>query len=300
MMVEKILNYINESGHSQAKTAQELGVSAPMLNQYLKGKYPNPEAIEDKAYEFFALKEKTAGRISKIEFVETSIASEVYKIISYCHINRCIGAIIGDAGIGKTKTSEKYAKEYSEVIIITATAACNSLKIIYKMIAKRLRLNENRNLFDLQGDIRARLDGSNKLLIIDEAQHLSTNSIDGIRCFNDQESDSDLEPVGIVLIGNHELRHKMSGKNELAQLFNRIQMQRCLYTNDVRLDDIKLLFPGLTEKSMSPELKFLHGIAQSKYGIRGAVKIFCNAANNKDNTLPGLQTMAKYMGLAAH
>lgn len=296
---DRINAYIAESGKSQTKVAQEIGVGTAMFNQYLKGKYPNPDAVESKATEFFNVQEKVAMVTKSPDYVETSISKDVYSIISYCHINRCIGAVIGDAGIGKTKAARKYTEDFSEAICITASKACKSLKDLYKMIARKLRLNENRNIFDLQIDIRSRLDGSNKVLIIDEAQHLSITAIDGIRYFNDEDNDSRLEPIGIVLIGNHELRSKMLGRNEasLAQLFNRIQMQRLMYTSNVLAEDIKMLFPVFVEKSMEKEIKFLHGIAQSRWGVRGAVKVFVNASNNADISLRGLTDMAKFMGI---
>ena len=296
---DRILQYIKESGKSQSKVAQQIGVSAPMLNQYLSGKYPNPEAVEVKAEEFFRLEEKGTGLIKAPGYVETSISQEVYMTIEYCHISRCIGVIVGDAGIGKTKGAIKYAQDYSEAIYITASKACKSLKDMYRMIARKLRINENRNLFDMQTDIRARLDGSNKVIIIDEAQHLSLPAIDGIRYFNDEDNENGMQPVGIVLIGNHELRNKMMGKHEqsLAQLYNRVQIQRVLFTSNVDEEDIKKLFPVYEEKSNSEEIKFLHSVSQSRWGIRGAMKLFVNASNNENITIKGLRAMAKYMGI---
>ncbi len=295
----KIMQYIKESGKSQTAVSKELGVSTAMLSTYLSGTYAgNPETLEGKAEEFFSLREKALVAAKAPEYVDTSISKQVYDTISYCHINRCIGTIVGDAGIGKTKGAKKYASDYSEVIYITASKACKSLKDMYRMLARKLRISENRNLFDMQIDIRSKLDGSNKVIIIDEAQHLSLTSIDGIRYFND-EDESGLQPVGIVLIGNHELRTKMMGKyeNSLAQLFNRVQMQRLIFTSNVQDEDIKKLFPVYVEKGMDKEIKFLHEIAQSRWGVRGAVKVFVNASNNEDISIKGLETMAKFMGI---
>lgn len=294
----KLEEYLKETGKSQTGVAREIGISGAALSQYLSGKYPTPGSIEPKIEEFFNLKEKAANMTKAPDYVDTSISTETYNTIAYCHINRCIGTVIGDAGIGKTKGALKYAGDYSEAIYITATKACKSLKDMYRMIARRLRLNENRNIFDLQYDIRARLDGSNKILIIDEAQHLSLTAIDGIRSFND-ENETSLPPVGIVLIGNHELRTKMMGRYEqtLAQLFNRIQIQRQMFTSQVLVEDIKKLFPVYVEKSADKEIKFLHSIAVSRWGVRGAVKVFLNSSNNGDISLNGLVAMAKYMGI---
>lgn len=295
----KLEEYLKESGKSQTILAKEIGISGAALSQYLGGKYPTPGSIEPKIEEFFILKGKAAAMAKAPEYTDTSISTEVYNTIAYCHVNRCIGIVIGDAGIGKTKGARKYAEDYSEAIYITATKACKNLKDMYRMVARKLRLNENRNLSDLECDIRAKLDGSNKILIIDESQHLSLTAIDGIRSFNDENGESGLPPVGLVLIGNHELKTKMMGRYEqsLAQLFNRIQIQRQMFTSQVLLEDIKKLFPVLTEKGADKEIKFLHGIATSRWGVRGAVKVFLNSSNNGDISLHGLTAMAKYMGI---
>lgn len=291
---------------SQASVAKELGISTSALSQYLKGTYPGSiETIENKARELFEILEKASTIVKSPKYVDTSISHEVYGVISYCHVNKCIGFAIGDAGIGKTKAALKYASDKSETIYITATKACKSLKDIYRMIARKLKISENRNMLDLQFDIRAKLDGSNKIIIIDEAQHLTLSAIDGIRYFNDTiESDDDEmekpQPVGIVFIGNHEINSKMLGRHEQSydQVFSRIQMKRFLFTSNVLIEDIKMLFPILVEKKMEKEIKLLHGIAQSRWGVRGAVKIFQNAYNNSDITYNGLLKMTKMTGIS--
>ena len=42
---------------------------------------------------------------------------------------------------------------------------------------------------------------------------------------------------------------------------------------------------------------FLHGISQSKWGIRGAVNVYNNAVNNEDISYDGLYAMARTMGI---
>ncbi|ACV64883.1 Putative ATPase, transposase-like protein [Desulfofarcimen acetoxidans DSM 771] len=300
---ERLEEHLRSTGKSQNALAKEIGISSAALSQYLAGKYQaqGNSNIEPKIEEFFSLTEKAAAFTTAPDYVATSISTDVYNVIDYCHVSRCMGTIIGDAGIGKTKGAEKYASDYSEAIYITATKACKSQKNIYRMIARKLRLNENRNVFDLYYDIRSKLDGSNKILIIDEAQHLSVAAIDDIRFFNDKSDESDLPSVGIVLIGNHELRTKMMGRYEqtLAQLFNRIQIQRLMFTTQVLVEDIKKLFPVYADKGINTEkeIRFLHGIATSRWGVRGAVKVFLNSSNNGDISPSGLTTMAKYMGI---
>lgn len=296
---EKIQQYIQNSGKSQAKVAKELGVSTAMLSTYLGGTYNgNPETIENKAQELFAVIEQASTVVKAPSYVGTSISEEVYRTIGYCHVSKCMGLIIGHAGVGKTKGAVKYSNDYSEAIFITATKACKSQKTIYKLIARKLRINENLNISDLEMAIREKLDGSNKILIIDEAQHLPVTVIDGIRCLNDENAESDLPPVGIVLMGNFDLWYKMNGKFEMQydQVRNRFRMKRFFATTDVKMEDIEKLFPAF-DKTQNKELELLHGIAQSRWAVRGAMTVYVNASNNSDTTLKGLQAIAKYLGI---
>ena len=143
---ERLEGYLKDSGKSQTILAKEIGISGSALSQYLGGKYPTPGSIEPKIEEFFSLKEMSVTVTKAPGYVDTSISTEVYNTIAYCHVNRCIGTIIGDAGIGKTKGALKYAEDHGAAIYITANKACKSLKDMHRMMARKLRLNENRNI----------------------------------------------------------------------------------------------------------------------------------------------------------
>ena len=105
--------------------------------------------------------------------------------------------------------------------------------------------------------------------------------------------------VGIALIGNTEVYTRMVGKQEarFAQLFSRIRMNRYYSTRKVTEQDVAKLFPKLAEEGRKKELTFLHGISQSKWGIRGAVNVYNNAVNNEDISYDGLYAMARTMGI---
>ena len=82
-----------------------------------------------------------------------------------------------------------------------------------------------------------------------------------------------------------------------AQLFSRIRMNRYYSTRKVTEQDVAKLFPKLAEEGRKKELNFLHGISQSKWGIRGAVNVYNNAVNNEDISYDGLYAMARTMGI---
>lgn len=68
-------------------------------------------------------------------------------------------------------------------------------------------------------------------------------------------------------------------------------------TRKVTDEDVAKLFPKLAEDGRKKELNFLHGISQSKWGIRGAVNVYNNAVNNENISYDGLYAMARTMGI---
>lgn len=306
---KRLEEYLSTSGISQAKLAPRVGVSQTALSQYRNSKYDKGDIseIERKLEEFFRTEETAAASAAKAapyrptpDYIPTSISEDVYRAIQYCQIERGMVILHGDAGIGKTKGAERFIRENpTSAVYIQATPSSGTLANILKLLARALRIPETRNKLDLQLAIRDKLEGTNKVIIIDEAQHLRLNALEEIRTISDPNSLTGQRGTGICLIGNTEVYSRMVGKQEaqFAQLFSRIRMNRYYSTHRVTMDDVKALFPKLAEDGSKRELDFLHGISQSKWGIRGAVNVYNNAINNEDVSYEGLYSMARNMGI---
>ncbi len=300
--------YMEKEKLSQAKVAPMIGISATALSQWRNFKYErgNVEEVESKIEEFLRLeREKELAEIEKRNnqyrtlqgYIPTSISEDVYKLIQFCHFEKGMVVAHGDAGIGKTKGAEKYFKENpSSTIYIQATPSSGTLANILKLLARALKINERLNKLDLILSIREKLEGSNKVIIIDEAQHLKLGALEEIRTLSDPNDITGTLGTGIVLIGNTEVYSKMLGKQEarFAQIFSRIRLNKYYSTTKVLEDDIKLMFPKLEDKEV---IKFLLGISRSKWGIRGAVNVYNNAVSSDDISLNGLTNMAVSMGI---
>ncbi len=291
-MIKRLEEQIKESGESQSSISKKIGISPAALSQLLNGKYPNPQTLESKISDFLDMTEQVERIAKRPDFVMTSLSKKVLDVISYCHIQKDLGLVYGDAGIGKTEAIKEYEREHSGVIVLRVSKAFSREKSLLKMIARKLKVAENNKIEDMYMDCVERLRGTDKVLILDEAQHLPHSTIELIRDIYDDAG------IGVVFIGNHEVYRKMHGKGEaaFAQIFSRIAMRKCILTSHVQMEDIKMLFPALDGEV---ELKFLLGIAQTKWGIRGSVNLFLNASNNNDITYKGLVGMAKYMGVGA-
>ncbi len=84
--------------------------------------------------------------------------------------------------------------------------------------------------------MRRRLEGTQGLVIIDEADHLGAEVLEELRLL--QES----ARIGLVLMGNHRVYSNMTGGNrtvEFARLFSRIAKRTAI--NKTKIDDVKAI-----------------------------------------------------------
>lgn len=300
---KRLAQYISEKGISQSKMALLIGMSETQLSQYRNSKYGGDIAeTERKLEEFFRTTEAAEKSVTyQVEdYVPTSISEDVYRAIQYCQLERGMVILHGDAGIGKTKGAEKFMRENpTNAIYLRATPSSGTLGNIMKLLARSLKVPETRNKLELMLSIRDRLEGTNKIIIIDEAQHLKLAALEELRALSDPNSATGSKGTGICLIGNTEIYNRMVGKQEaqFAQLFSRIKMNRYYSTQKVKKEDIYALFPRLAQKGQRKELEFLHGISQSKWGVRGAVNVYTNSLNSEDTSYSGLYNMARNMGI---
>lgn len=298
--------FLTKESLSQAKLSKMIGISSTALSQWRNNKYSqgNIEDLEAKIEEYLKLQESLEDAKRKTKeyssgYTPISTSEDVYKMIQFCHFEKGMVIVHGDAGIGKTKAAEKYYKENpNSTIYIQATPSTGTLTSILKLLARALKLNEKQNKLDLVLDIRAKLENTSKVIIIDEAQHLKLQALEEIRNLSDPNFLQSQDGTGIVLIGNSEVYDRMNGKQEprFAQLFSRIRMHKHYSTGNIKKDDITLLFPNLEDDK---EIEFMHGISLSKWGIRGAVNVYNNAVNNSDISYKGLFNMALNMGIGA-
>jgi DNA transposition AAA+ family ATPase len=305
---ERLEAYMKESGLSQAKIAPLIGVSMTALSQYRNGIYKGDvKAVESKIEEYMETVEEQQAQEEKAQpykavedYIPTSVSEDIYRMIRYAQVNGGIAIAHGDAGIGKTKAAQKYVRENpTQAIYLEMSPVAGTLGNMLRLLARTLKLPESRNKMELMLSIREKLEGTNKVIIIDEAQHLKLSALEQIRTLADPNSITGTKGVGIVLIGNTEVYSKMKGKQEaqFAQLFSRIKMSRYYSTSNVTDDDVEKLFPVLKKQGMKKELGFLKGICKSKWGIRGATNVYDNSINNDDVSVKGLYAMARTLGI---
>ena len=285
--------YKEKTGKTQSQIAKELGVSDGQLSSFLSGTYKAPHTIIPKVEQLLQINVQKEVTPREPGFRRTTVSGIVMDLIAYCHIQGKIGVVYGDAGVGKTMGIREYARTHPDsAVVITISPCFATMTGVNELLAEELRIREKVSR-KIQTEAIKKLRGSNRVLIIDEAQHLTVRVINHLRCIADESG------VGMAFIGNEEIYLKMrgSGQAAYAQLFSRIADNKHVLTSHITREDIALIF---AESGIAADaVDILFRIARTNYGLRGAVNVFVNtAAVFGQVSAAQIARMAKEMNIA--
>lgn len=263
--------YREQTGKTQTAIAKELDISSGALSSFLAGNYKAPHTIIPRVLELMALNEKKQVAPKEPEYVETTVSRTVTNAIKYAHIQGKIAVVYGDAGIGKTMAFREYLRRNALAIGITINPTYATITGVNELLAEQLGVRE-RVSRKITSEIGNKLKGSGRVIVVDEAQHLTVRTLNHLRCLSDESG------VGIALIGNDEVYTKMkgSGRADFAQLFSRIGMRKQVLTNNITQEDVRKIFGQYDVSDES--LEMLYRICRTNYGLRGAVNVYVNTA----------------------
>lgn len=286
-----IKQYMGSTKKTQAQVARELDVSPSALSGFLSGTYKAPHTIISKIEELADI--STQKKIAPKEpgFTETNISKNVINAIRYSHLQGKISVVYGDAGIGKTMAFRNYLENNALAIGITISPTYSSITGVNEKLAEQLGVRE-RVARKQTTEIVNKLRGSGRVVVIDEAQHLTVRALDHLRCIADESG------VGLCLIGNEEVYKKLKGNNreDFAQLFSRIGMRRHVMVGNITKQDVQSIFGSYVTEDKDVELLFR--ICRTAYGLRGAVNVFINTLNVfQEITSDGLTKMMREMNI---
>lgn len=296
-LIKKFEELAAQCGGSERKAGEMCGVRSSIISQLRSETYKGVVKKQfDKLEAYFATKSKAADKYSEVEYAPTTISEVVYNTLENVKIKGGFAFVTGDAGIGKTKALRKFAADNeSNSVMITINPCTKSTKAVLKLLALEMGVTISQSRDDLWMSLAAKLhDGM--VIAVDEAQLLTYGSIETLRSFADFFGERG-QTLGVALVGNDGIREKIEGRSreQYRQVNNRAWQRQQLRTLDVQRTDIEMLIPVLSGKEQ--ELEFLHKIAQTAEGVRGAVRLFGNAYDMGSYDLDGLVKMAKMMHL---
>lgn len=216
MSIQLLSEHIENTGLSQAKAAAQLGYSATAVSQYLKGIYKGDVSGIDKAVNELTARWRSKQKDVTTDFVPTPTAKCILEICGIAHDMSDIYLVIGEAGLGKTMALKEYAKSKSNVTMMEVDPTFTA-KVMLQELCALLGITAAKNSHAMMTAVIDKLKGSDRLLIVDEAELLSYKPLEILRRIHDKTG------CAIVLAGMPKLRANLRGaRGEYKQLFSRV------------------------------------------------------------------------------
>ena len=215
---EVLRNLVDGTRFTFAQVARETGLSSSVVSGFMNNKYAGDNDRVELVLQRWVTKQHSAAELPR--FIETPTVKQIWTACRYAHLTECIGVVCGNPGVGKSEAAREYRRSNDNVWLITITPSCASVLECLTELAYELGMNDApRRKGPLARALRRRLDGTQGLVIIDEADHLGAETLEELRLLQEATR------VGLVLMGNHRVYSNMTGGNrtvEFARLFSRI------------------------------------------------------------------------------
>lgn len=296
-IIRSFEHFIPEAG-SAGKAAEKIGINSSIISTLRKGKYQgNDDKIFSKLASYFEIKEaknELPDVFVPVDYAPTTISQMIYQRLRNVHILGGCAVITGDAGIGKTKTIQKYYKDNrNKTIVITASVLNHNVTDILYMLAEELGISDT-NKRRIKTALFSKLhDGM--IIIVDEAQELTYQAVNALRSIPDH-FEAKGETIGLAFVGNPCFYNKFNGKytSDRVQVSSRFVTEPTYTADQIQFSDTQMLYPQLKQQNMLKEIMFLHCIATTPdLGQRKALFIFKNAYNFGKYDLDSLIKEAK-------
>ncbi|MBT9485818.1 MAG: AAA family ATPase [Myxococcales bacterium] len=282
-------NHLARTKTSQNDAAKQLGYSASALSSFLRGHYAgDADEIAMRVEEMInrAEKREELPQVDSGAWRETTIAKLVYTGLSRCHDRRRLGLITGDAGLGKTSTIDHYLGEHRSAVMVRVNSTCSRPHYLLKAIGAALGVRVPASLYEAATVVSDALRGSDRLLILDEAQRLTAPALEVVRDLYDSAK------IGIVLVGNQAVQAQVYGAGQaaFAQHFSRLAIHVSVTNEMITLADLELFVGGHIPSSDLASRKYLLELTR-RGGFRTALFTLELALEWRDEATSFVQTL---------
>jgi DNA transposition AAA+ family ATPase len=225
---QRIRSAMKERGLAMTDVARQVGVPYGTFSSWMGNTYRGRLGpIGEKASQWLdgqqaadrtrALAPKAPG------FLPTPTAEAILATLEHAQFMPEFVVITGSPGVGKTSAGRAYAQRNTNVWLITAEPTMSTPRAVLEYLAEAIGVpSRGMSTQQLSRSLTRRMTGSQGLILIDEAQHLTSQTLDQLRMFYD------LADIGIALMGNEAVHARLEGgarAAQFAQLFSRVGMR---------------------------------------------------------------------------
>lgn len=215
---------LQEMHVNQSALAKGIGMSGPVISAYLSGTYKGNIPELEKKIEDWLRQQGDRAAISEMvapgSIVVTKAYKEIHAALRITERDRDMGLVTGKSGLGKTTALREFKALHPTSILIEADHGYTA-SALFRELCEALGLDTHGSLHELKKRVVSRLQGSGRLIIVDEAEHLPKRALELIRSVYDKAE------VGVALVGLPLLRANLQGNPaNFEQLYSRIGLSR--------------------------------------------------------------------------
>lgn len=279
---DRVVEIAARMGWTKAETGRRIGLADSTFSQWLSGTL---EGILDNANgpvgRWLDATEEASGLVAALPssppFFPTRAALAIHSTLLLAQTLPGFVTVTLDAGRGKTFACEEYFNTRPNVHMVTLHEKATTVTGAMMMLARQfgVRVFNPGEVVEVIGE-RLRRSG-NTLLIVDEAQHADSRSVNQFRHFSDKYR------TGVALVGNAEIRRRISQGGPTAASRDQIvsRIDKNLKQDPGRAEDVRDFVEAW--RIVDPAcVKFLTGIGLKGGALRQidrTIKIACLVAN---------------------
>ncbi len=256
-------------GHSKSDVARMIGMPTGSFSGWYSGNVGkgrldnNNSKVEKWLASRSEMNEMAATIPESPPFVMTTMASEIINALIFAQALPGFVTITAESGLGKSAACKHFASTRSNVHMITMTSYTSKPHGVLKVLSKKLNVvqHDPAKLVDAIGE-RLEVTGNGTLLIVDEAQNLTIESMDLLRHYKDNYG------CGVAVVGNDEVYSKFKRKYDSAtspQLKSRVSKR--LRRTKPKAKDISMILDAWGVSDLDAR-QVLTGIAYKPGALR--------------------------------
>lgn len=207
------------------------------------------------------------------EFVATAPALKIQRAILKAEAAQKIAVIATQSGLGKTRTIFAYRARNPKAIYVSCSPDLKRpWSLLGELIYVLTKEPARRDPAYSRRELVAMIQGTNRTLLIDEAQFLDPASVELLRCIQDQSG------VALILCGNETIYEhgaaRIGGMAAHAQFTSRVVARVHLTLDDITEEDVSAIATQMVPRELAGSvIELLAQEARAGGGFRSVVTI---------------------------